>query len=200
MIIGKLLNLIKLFEYHVNFDVNYDVVSFPHDVIKENVEISGDPSDFSLAFIMINNIILVLPVILIDMYLLFIIRKQNKKKLKLLNNLPKNNKTIVECSKREQRIRHIIIFNFVFMVIIKIPEIVAIQLHISKFNSENMPVYYCRMFDCSFFSEMFDFTFVLNSILQFFLFYLFNRNFRDSFKDIFLSKKNLKSVENHKVN
>lgn len=36
--------------------------------------------------------------------------------------------------------------------------------------------------------EMSDFIFSLNGIFQFIIFYFFNRNFRDSFNDIFVKK------------
>jgi hypothetical protein len=70
--------------------------------------------------------------------------------------------------------------NTIFIIILRIPDILATYFHIKLNTSESEFSYY---YDIGKIIDLFDFLFTLHPFFQFILFYKFNRNFRESFQD-----------------
>lgn len=87
--------------------------------------------------------------------------------------------------------RNLIIINGLFMILLRIPD--SIALIYSIFLNQRMDRYYFCSFlsldSCVRISEDFDFLFSLNGMVQFLLFFFFNKNFKESFIDLFLNQK-----------
>lgn len=79
-----------------------------------------------------------------------------------------------------------IISNTLFQVVLRSPEILSLVLEIKESNDSSNDT--LTLYFKSNINEIFGFLFLLHPVFQFFLFYKFNRTFRESFKDAF--KKN----------
>lgn len=79
-----------------------------------------------------------------------------------------------------------IIFNALFLAFIRIPEIFAMVYYVIFYRglTEQFTVYFNSNIN-----EIFDFMFVFHPLCQFYLFYKFNRNFNESFLNLYMVLK-----------
>lgn len=76
-------------------------------------------------------------------------------------------------------------------MLFRLPELAIIILQYNDFFEHYTFYNYSSPSDNS--SELFEFLFPLNGMAQFMIFYFFNRNFKDSFVNVYLQKKESKS-------
>lgn len=118
-------------------------------------------------------------IIIIDLYLLKKIKDQNKNKIKLNN---KDSKLKNDLKIKEERITKMVIFNAIILIFLRSPEILATIFNIYIYSKESYLFEFSLYFSSNL-NELFDFLFLLHSTFQFFLFYKFNKNFKESFND-----------------
>lgn len=195
---GVLLNLIKVFQYSVNRTYTFD--SFPYYSGDHNnqTDIYRFPlTIINLTLFVITFLFPMIGISAFDILLLLDIKKKDKIKIDFAITNEKSStkieKKISECRSREERVTNLIVFNTIFMIISRIPEIVFnglamktfFEKQINAFTEKDISYY----FDMSRLLEYSDFFFTINGIFQFIIFYNFNRNFKESFNKIFLNNK-----------
>lgn len=136
---------------------------------------------FLISSVIFVNVLLILPTIFIDLKLLLYIRKSNK--------IQKNKN---EGTKKESKLKKLLIFNSLFFIILRAPEITVVFLYFKYTYNIDEKLYnqLClhSNYDCFKLYSLADFTFNFNSLLQFVLLYFFNRNFKESYHDLFNKK------------
>lgn len=178
---GLVLNLNRLFQYKVNTMFNSD--TFPY-----YVNDFDEKTNMSVQFILvsiyafINSVLTMFLIIGIDAYLLRRIIRQNKQKLFMVFK----NKSIDDCIKREERITRLIIISTIFMTLIRLPELLFLGffIYVYYFSIDYINSDCLAKLSCFQLIEYGEFLFPLNGVFQFIVFYFFNSNFRDSFKNL----------------
>lgn len=184
------INSIKIIQYKVNYNF-FLKDTFPYNNFDEflcyitNIN-CGLFFIFYRIYLVLQNFLSVFLVFIFDGILLYKIRNYNKRRLNLLNSKGNsiNQKVAIENEESERRIKSMLVANGIIFLIIRLPEIILAFLYIS--NSEFLK---CQYEVCLEYVEYFDFLFQLNGFCQFLLFYLFNKNFNESFKDRFLKSE-----------
>lgn len=90
-------------------------------------------------------------------------------------------KSIQDYQAREKRITNLIVFNTIFMVITRFPDLFCIFF---QYQGLDKKLDIETLANSSNISEYLEFLFALNGIAQFILFYFFNKNFRESLKNL----------------
>lgn len=181
---------IRFSQYYINTNLSNGYFTF------YNSDPFGFPEEYgrmilSFFYNSIVSILSVIVIFLIDFYLLKRVKQQNKEKLKMINvNLGTKKsiqKTINDCNKREERITRLIVFNTIFMCIIRLPEIVSLLLYfivnVLKYSisKKHNNYYVYSELSLAQIIDYGDFMFGLNGTFQFIIFFYFNTNFRNSF-------------------
>lgn len=190
MVISLIINSIRLFQYRIN--VRFYFKYFPYDkFILSNCQLENFLTScdifhyFYVFYLFIGGFLLMILILIIDICLLIDVKQTNKKRLNLfLKDLHTKDKIETNNMASEKRIRNLIITNSILIIILRIPELSS-----NTYYMINQDMYQCSYIYCENASEFFDFLFLLNGIVQFFLFYIFNTAFKQSAQVILLRLK-----------
>lgn len=140
---------------------------------------------FLWIYYFVTIILTTLSIIFVDLFLVYNVRKTNKKKVDNLNSKNVKSKmdlkVIDDCKKRDKRITAMILSSTLAMMILRTPELYETYVIIDKYMLVKWEIDK-RFFDYEKLAYIVDYVFALNSFAQFLIYFRFNSKFRESFK------------------
>jgi hypothetical protein len=189
-----LINTVKFFKYEP--DIRYNDFLFPK-VFNKYYNFQFMFAFFNVAHIVLSDICLMLIQTCIDLFLLaFLHHSAQKKNLILNNSSSKNaqnlsnkksiNKNTNNNSKAERKVRLMIVISGTLTTLTRLPDLIISIVMASSYkeilhSSQSSDTVFFFIYD-----NISHFIFFLGFSFDFFLFYSFNRNFRLSFKNLFV--------------
>lgn len=157
------------------------------------IEISGaDCLRWECSFVYIQivynvftNAFLTLPILVTDIMLLYKIKNLSNKRL----SRSSKSSTVLKLKtkvKKEEKLSKIIITNGIFLVIVRLPDILSLGYYflIQPFKPNSDVIFCVSYFECSKIGDAFEFLFPLDGIFQFILFNSLNVIFHQKVKQV----------------
>lgn len=138
-----------------------------------------------VVYYILTSILLVCCIAIADVIMLVKYKAKNRQKIKVLTENINKKRKLDELRLNEKRIFNMIIFNSLFMITLRMPELVFTYNDLKYERMHNFNIYY---YDTTKAIENFDFLFPLNGMFQFLAFYFFNKNFKENVRDSFKYK------------
>jgi hypothetical protein len=184
LIVSTLLNVFKLFQYEINQSEN-DLKDFPYELRDESY-CQSNQNDAQCGLFRalkilnqcVNDIFCVILNVIIDLVLVYKFKKHLKRKLSQINDIAQRKN--IEKSKKS--INRMVLVNGCIYVLSHLPEFLASLLlivfakEISKFCTHR--------FSCDLVNEEAASFSLISIVCQFYVFKVFDKNFKQSFRDL----------------